>query len=299
MRSSELTPEEKLLKKIQESYDEEVDSLEQISEDQELQEAYIKELLTRNKTLLESLSKVKLLVERLLTQNREFKNRVEVLENEFKDQNNKGVKVVSLERYREMQNNANELGRSLPKLIKLIKLLNQENKLLKDKYSTLEDEFEDLISERDDLSEKIEGLNQQSQQEKIAELAELFPSEEIAEKIVKSLATSTATQELLSNGIEIVKRESSSIEQQARVDLDKVAGFSNEQISKLVDLVVEINEKIENLSGTMVIASPTRRRGRADIDLSGTITDGEVEKSEEPPDRPDLEEVLDDILISG
>ena len=299
MRPSELTPEEKLLKKIQESYDEEVDSLEQISEDQELQEAYIKELLTRNKTLLESLSKVKLLVERLLTQNREFKNRVEVLENEFKDQNNKGVKVVSLERYREMQNNANELGRSLPKLIKLIKLLNQENKLLKDKYSTLEDEFEDLISERDDLSEKIEGLNQQSQQEKIAELAELFPSEEIAEKIVKSLATSTATQELLSNGIEIVKRESSSIEQQARVDLDKVAGFSNEQISKLVDLVVEINEKIENLSGTMVIASPTRRRGRADIDLSGTITDGEVEKSEEPPDRPDLEEVLDDILISG
>ncbi len=297
MRSSELTPEEKLLKKIQESYDEEMDSLEQISEDQEFQEAYIKELLDRNKSLLEALSKVKLLVERLLTQNREFKNRVEVLENEFKDQNNKGVKVVSLERYREMQNNANELGRSLPKLIKLIKLLNQENKLLKDKYSALEDEFEDLISERDDLTEKIEGLNQQSQQEKIAELAELFPSEEIAEKIAKSLVTSTATQELLSNGIEIATDESSSIEQQARVDLNKVAGFSNEQISKLVDLVVEINEKIENLSGTMVIASPTRRR--ADLDLSGTITDGKIEKSEEPPDRPDLEEVLDDILISG
>ncbi len=297
MRSSELTPEEKILKKIKESYDEELDSLVQISEDQELQEVYIKELLDRNKSLLESLGKVKLLVERLLTQNKEFKNRVEILENEIKTQNSNGVKVVSLERYREMQNNANELGRSLPKLIKLIKLLNQENKLLKDKYSTLEDEFEDLISEKDDLTEKIEGLNQQSQQEKIAELAELFPSEEIAEKIAKSLVTSSTTQELLSNGIEIAADETKSIEQQARVDLNKVAGFSNEQISKLVDLVVEINEKIENLSGTMVIASPTRRR--ADLDLSGTITDGEIEKSEEPPDRPDLEEVLDDILISG
>ncbi|MFW9852650.1 MAG: hypothetical protein ACFFDS_06895 [Candidatus Thorarchaeota archaeon] len=297
MKSSELTPEEKMLKKIQESYDDELDSLVQISEDQELQEVYIKQLLDRNKSLLESLGKVKILVERLLTQNKEFKNRVEILENEIKTQNSNGVKVVSLERYREMQNNANELGRSLPKLIKLIKLLNQENKLLKDKYSALEDEFEDLISERDDLTTKIENLNQLSQQEKIAELAELFPSEEIAEKIAKSLATSTARQELLSNGIEITKDESSSIEKQARVDLDKVAGFSNEQISKLVDLVVEINEKIENLSGTMVITSPTRRR--ADLDLSGTITDGEGKKSEEPPDRPDLEEVLDDILISG
>ena len=299
MKSSELTPEEKMLKKIQESYDEELDSLVQISEDQELQEVYIKQLLDRNKSLLESLSKVKLLVERLLTQNKEFKNRVEILENEIKTQNSDGVKVVSLERYREMQNNANELGRSLPKLIKLIKLLNQENKLLKDKYSALEDEFEDLISERDDLSKKIEGLNKQSQQDKIAELAELFPSEEIAEKIAKSLVTSTKTQELISNGIEATKSQSKSIEQQARSDLDKVAGFSNEQISKLVDLVVEINEKIENLSGTMVIASPTRRRGKTDLDLSGTIKDGEIEKSEEPPDRPDLEEVLDDILISG
>ena len=299
MRSPELTPEEKLLKKIQESYDEELDSLVQISEDQELQEVYIKQLLDRNKSLLESLGKVKLLVERLLAQNKEFKSRVEVLENEIKAQNSNGVKVVSLERYREMQNNANELGRSLPKLIKLIKLLNQENKLLKDKYSALEDEFEDLISERDDLSEKIENLNKQSQQDKIAELAELFPSEEIAAKIAKSLVTSTATQELLSNGIEVVKKHSKSIEEQARNDLDKVAGFSNEQISKLVDLVIEINEKIENLSGTMVIASPTRRRERTDLDLSGKITDGKIEKSEEPPDRPDLEEVLDDILISG
>jgi hypothetical protein len=297
MKSSELTPEEKLLKKIQESYGDELDSLVQISEDQELQEVYIKQLLDRNKSLLESLGKVKLLVERLLTQNKEFKNRVEILENEIKTQTSNGVKVVSLERYKEMQNNANELGRSLPKLIKLIKLLNQENKLLKDKYSALEDEFEDLISVRDDLTAKIENLNQQSQQEKIAELAELFPSEEIAEKIAKSLVTSSARQELLSTDIETQTKESRSIEQQARVDLNKVAGFSNEQISKLVDLVVEINEKIENLSGTMVIAAPTRRR--ADLDLSGTITDGEIKKSEEPPDRPDLEEVLDDILISG
>ena len=62
---------------------------------------------------------------------------------------------------------------------------------------------------------------------------------------------------------------------------------------------MEINEKIENLSGTMTVVAPARRRGKTDLDLSEGISDGDFDDLDEPPERPDLEEVLDDILISG
>ena len=229
------------------------------------------------------------------------------MEKEITAQNNQGVKMVSAARYQEMQNNADELGRSLPKLIKLIKLLNQENKLFKDKYNALENEFEDIINERDDLKEKIDTLNDQTQQDKIAELTELFPIEELADKVAKSIKATTDLSKIAVNGLEqdskTIAQESSeavsTFEEQARTDLHQVNGFSNEQISKLVDLVVEINDKIENLSSTMVVAPPIKRRGKADLDLSQAITDGELDELDEPPERPDLEEVLDDILISG
>jgi hypothetical protein len=246
-------------------------------------------------------------VERLLSQNRQFKRKVEQMESEINSQNKTGVKVVSAARYKEMQNNADELGRSLPKLIKLIKLLNQENKLFKDKYNALENEFEDIINERDDLKGKISNLNSKTQQDKIAELTELFPIEELADKVAKSIKETTDISKLVGNDIEkdskavkkVVSDPVTNFEEQARTDLHQVNGFSNEQISKLVDLVVEINDKIENLSGSMVVASPIRRKGKADLDLSDAITDGELEELDEPPERPDLEEVLDDILISG
>ena len=49
----------------------------------------------------------------------------------------------------------------------------------------------------------------------------------------------------------------------------------------------------------MVLAAPARRRGKLDLDLTEAVIDGDLERSEDPPERPDLEEVLDDILISG
>ena len=295
------------MNKAKGSLDKEVMDLEEFLNQASITNVDIKELQERNRILLEALRKVKLLVERLLTQNRQFKRKVEQMEKEITAQNNQGVKMVSTARYQEMQNNADELGRSLPKLIKLIKLLNQENKLFKDKYNALENEFEDIINERDDLKEKIVKLNDQTQQDKIAELTELFPIEEFADKVAKSIKATTDLSKLAGNDLEkdsktIVQASNdavSSFEVQARTDLHQVNGFSNEQISKLVDLVVEINDKIENLSSTMVVATPAKRRGRADLDLSQAITDGELDELDEPPERPDLEEVLDDILISG
>ncbi|MHA1398052.1 MAG: hypothetical protein ACTSSG_06610 [Candidatus Heimdallarchaeaceae archaeon] len=308
MPAFELDPEKKLMAKVQESFEKETEDIEDVIGKEEYSKAYVSELQERNRILLEALRKVKLLVERLLVQNKGLKKRVELLEKEYKEQNSKGVKIVSIARYKEMQNNANELARSLPKLIKLIKLLNQENKLLKDKYSALENEFEDLINERDDLKEKIVLLNERNQKEVLTELTELFPSEELATKVAKSISSATSKEEaILANGAnaetkviaEAAKGTVHTFEDQARSDLQAVAGFSNEQITKLVDLVMEINKKIENLSGTMVVASPTKRKGKLDLDLSDAITEGEIEKGEEPPERPDLEEVLDDILISG
>jgi hypothetical protein len=289
------------------SLDKEVLDLEEFLNQAAVTNVDVKELQERNRILLEALRKVKLLVERLLTQNRQFKRKVEQMEQEINAQDKQGVKVVSAARYQEMQNNADELGRSLPKLIKLIKLLNQENKLFKDKYNALENEFEDIINERDDLKEKIVKLNDQTQQDKIAELTELFPIEELADKVAKSIQATTDLSRLVGNDLEldsktIAKAASENVPsfaEQARTDLHQVNGFSNEQISKLVDLVVEINDKIENLSSTMVVASPVKRRGKTDLDLSQAITEGELEKLDEPPERPDLEEVLDDILISG
>ncbi|MHA2358255.1 MAG: hypothetical protein ACXABK_05760 [Candidatus Heimdallarchaeaceae archaeon] len=276
------------------------ETIEELLAQPDLTSADINELRERNKVLLEALRKVKLLVERLLVQNREFKKKVETLEEEFKEQNKKGVKVVSATRYKEMQNNATELARGLPKLIKLIKLLNQENKLFKEKYSALETEFEDLINERDDLKEKIILLNEQTQDEVLTELTELFPGDELAAKVAKKAAKATdGAESITSTEVKVTGDSIPSFEDQARSDLHAVAGFSNEQISKLVDLVMEINEKIENLSGSMVLAAPARRRGKLDLDLSEAVIDGDFERSDEPPERPDLEEVLDDILISG
>jgi hypothetical protein len=276
------------------------ETIEELLAQPDLTSADINELRERNKVLLEALRKVKLLVERLLVQNREFKKKVETLEEEFKEQNKKGVKVVSATRYKEMQNNATELARGLPKLIKLIKLLNQENKLFKEKYSALETEFEDLINERDDLKEKIILLNEQTQDEVLTELTELFPGDELAAKVAKKAAKATdGAESITSTEVKVTGDSIPSLEDQARSDLHAVAGFSNEQISKLVDLVMEINEKIENLSGSMVLAAPARRRGKLDLDLSEAVIDGDFERSDEPPERPDLEEVLDDILISG
>ncbi len=307
MNYTGLNPEEKLLKKIQQSYDEEEQDFEEILSENNFTESDVKELQERNRILLEALRKVKLLVERLLVQNRDLKKRVEGLEEEFKEQNKKGVKLVSVARYKEMQNNATELARGLPKLIKLIKLLNQENKLVKDKYSALENEFEDLINERDDLKDKIFLLNETNQQQVLAELTELFPTEAIAAKAAKAMSYQEKSEAIVENGISSESKAIAaaaqeavpSFENQARTDLLDVEGFSNDQISKLVNLVMEINDKIENLSGTMVVSTPTRRRGKADLDLSDAITEGEYEKPEKPPDRPDLEDVLDDILISG
>ncbi|NPD88117.1 MAG: hypothetical protein HGN29_05320 [Asgard group archaeon] len=295
------------MNKAKESLDKEVLDLEDFLNQATVSNIDVKELQERNRILLEALRKVKLLVERLLTQNRQFRRKVEQMETETSEQNKQGVKIVSAARYKEMQNNADELGRSLPKLIKLIKLLNQENKLFKDKYNALENEFEDIINERDDLKDKIVHLNDQTQQDKIAELTELFPIEELADKVAKSIKATTDLSKLVGNDLEqdsktIAQATSDAVpsfEERARTDLHQVNGFSNEQISKLVDLVVEINDKIENLSSTMVVASPARRRGKTVLDLSQAITDGDLEELDEPPERPDLEEVLDDILISG
>ena len=307
MNYTGLNPEEKLLKKIQQSYDEEEQDFEEILSTKSFTESDVKELQERNRILLEALRKVKLLVERLLVQNRDLKKRVEGLEEEFKEQNKKGVKLVSVARYKEMQNNATELARGLPKLIKLIKLLNQENKLVKDKYAALENEFEDLINERDDLKDKIILLNETNQQQVLAELTELFPTEALAAKAARAMTHHEKEEAIIENGISqesktiaaAVQESVPSFEDQARTDLQTVDGFSNDQISKLVNLVMEINDKIENLSGTMVVPTTTRRRGKVDLDLTDAIGEGDYEKPDEPPDRPDLEEVLDDILISG
>jgi len=311
MRFTGLNPEDKLMKNIQQSYDEEDEDideiLDQILDQKSFTESDVKELQERNRILLEALRKVKLLVERLLVQNRDLKKRVGGLEEEFKQQSKKGVKLVSAARYSEMQNNATELARSLPKLIKLIKLLNQENKLVKDKYDTLENEFEDLIDERDGLKGKIILLNEANQAQVLTELTELFPTEALAAKAAKAMSSPEKRKAIVENDIEpdsktiaLATSESvKSFEEQAKTDLLTVSGFSNEQITKLVNLVMEINDKIENLSGTMVVPGPSRRRGKIDLDLSDAIAEGEFEKSDDPPDRPDLEEVLDDILISG
>ena len=306
MRQTKANSEQKTLDEILAVYDKQEEKLDDSVSTEEYPTGYIKELLERNRILLEALRKVKLLVERLLGQNRELKRKTETLEDEFKEQNKKGVRIVSAERYNEMQNNANELSRSLPKLIKLIKLLNQENKLVKDKYAALENEFEDLINERDGLKTKISILNETNQKEVLMELTELFPSEEIAAKVAKSISTKVDQTALMANNkiLEVKSPETvngiaPSFEQQTRTDLNQVAGFSNEQISKLVDLVMEINQKIENLSSSMVV-SPAKRKARTELDLTDAITEADSKKSsDEPPDRPDLEEVLDDILISG
>jgi len=301
-----LHPEDKLRKKMQESYEEEEEDVDLILGQKDYTEVDVKELQVRNKILLEALRKVKLLVERLLIQNRELKRRVELLEVEFDEQTKKGVQMVSVARYKEMQSNATELARSLPKLIKLIKLLNKENKLVKDKYSALENEFEDLIDERDVLKQKIFQLNETNQEQVITELTELFPSTAIATKVADAISPPIEVA-IINNNIDpeaktIASATSVSVpsfEDQARTDLNQVAGFNNEQVSKLVDLVMEIKVKIENLSGTMVVPASVRKRGRAELDLTDAITESDMDDLEDPPDRPDLEEVLDDILISG
>ncbi len=304
-----LHPEDKLRKKLKESYKEEED-VDLILEQKDYSETDVKELQVRNKILLEALRKVKLLVERLLIQNRELKRRVGILEVEFNEQTKKGVQMVSVARYQEMQSNATELARSLPKLIKLIKLLNKENKLVKDKYSALENEFEDLIDERDDLKHTIYQLNETNQEQVMTELTELFPTDAIATKIATKVADAISPSKeeaIINNNIEpeaktIASATSVSVpsfEDQARTDLDQVAGFNNQQVSMLVDLVMEIKHKIENLSGTMVVPASVRKRGKVDINLTDAISDAEMTDLDDPPDRPDLEEVLDDILISG
>ncbi|MHA1202929.1 MAG: hypothetical protein ACTSQ4_10465, partial [Candidatus Heimdallarchaeaceae archaeon] len=299
-------PEDKLRKKMQESYEEEEEDVDLILGQKDYTEADVKELQLRNKILLEALRKVKLLVERLLIQNRELKRRVGILEVEFNEQTKKGVQMVSVARYKEMQSNATELARSLPKLIKLIKLLNKENKLVKDKYSALENEFEDLIDERDDLKQTIFQLNETNQEQVITELTELFPTDAIAAKVSDAIS-SPVEAAIINNNIDpeakkIASATSVSVpsfEDQARTDLNQVAGFNNDQVSMLVDLVMEIKHKIENLSGTMVVPASVRKRGKADLDLTDAIAESEMADLDDPPDRPDLEEVLDDILISG
>ncbi|MHA1687530.1 MAG: hypothetical protein ACTSYD_14195 [Candidatus Heimdallarchaeaceae archaeon] len=279
------------------------DDLEVILLEDRRSDTYVKELQQRNKVLIEALRKVKLLVEKLMVQNKELKSRLEKLEEAFKAKGGKGIKIVSAIRYNEMKKNADELARSLPKLIKLIKLLNQENRLLKEKYKALENEFEDLINERDDLKERIRILNERNQQQVIYELTELFPSTQEAVEVAKAIDETTQTpavqtparQEVVTAPVSSAPR---SFEEQARADLQNIERFDNSQIAKLVELVVKINEKLENLNKTMVVM-PARSRKKAQIDLSDVIKEGELEKPEEPPERPDLEEVLDDILISG
>ena len=277
-----LHPEDKLRKKKQKSYEEEIEDVDLILGQKDYTEADVKELQVRNKILLEALRKVKLLVERLLIQNRELKRRVGILEVEFNEQTKKGVQMVSVARYKEMQSNATELARSLPKLIKLIKLLNKENKLVKDKYSALENEFEDLIDERDDLKQTIYQLNETSQEQVITELTEMFPTDAIATKIATKVADAMSPsmeEAIINNNIEIEAKTIASatsvsvpsFEDQARTDLDQVAGFNNQQVSMLVDLVMEIKHKIENLSGTMVVPASVRKRGKADLDLTDSI----------------------------
>ena len=294
MRQTKLNSEQKTLDEILAVYEKQDKGYDDVSTTQEYPIGDINELVERNRVLLEALRKVKLLVERLLGQNRELKRKVEVLEDESSEQENNRVKVVSTARYNEMQNNANELARSMPKLIKLIKLLNQENKLVKEKYSALEDEFEDLINEKDDLKQKLSRLNETNQEEVFRELAQLFPSEEIAEKIAKSISSQVDQEKTTPSISDVIN-----FEQQAWMDLNQVGGFSTEQISKLVDLVVEINEKIENLSGSMIVAPPPKRKTQTQLDLTGAIAVLPEIKEDSPPDRPDLEEVLDDILVSG
>lgn len=276
------------------------DSLEVILQEQDYTDSYVKELQQRNKILIEALRKVKLLVEKLMDQNKELKNRLEKLEIAFREKGGKGVKIVSAVRYNEMKRNADELARSLPKLIKLIKLLNQENKLLKDKYHALENEFQDLINERDDLKERIRILNERNQQQVIFELTELFPSTEEAKAVAKSIEATVEEKKPspeVKQEVEVAPPSRvRTFAEQARADLQDIERFDNSQIAKLVDLVLEINAKLENLNKTMIVPAKTRRK--AQIDLSDAIKEGELEKPEEPPERPDLEEVLDDILIA-
>ena len=73
MNHTELDPEEKLLKRIQQSYDEEEQDFEEFLTTKNFTESDVKELQERNRILLEALRKVKLLVERLLVQNRDLK----------------------------------------------------------------------------------------------------------------------------------------------------------------------------------------------------------------------------------
>lgn len=283
------------------------DDIASVFKEGEYSESFVKELQQRNLILLEALRKVKMLVERLMLQNKSLKSRVIILEKEYKDQQKKGVKMVSAARYGEMKTNADELARSLPKLLKLIKLLNAENKLLKDKSLAIENEFSDMMDERNDLKTRLVGLNEKNQLEVVAELTELFPTVDIAAKTAETITEAAVVNNGLVNGtspgIKSIAQAASdsapTIEKQAKSDLSHVSSLSNEQISKLIDLVVRINDKIENLSGTMVIAAPGKKRGKVQLDLADAISEGEMGEGDERPDRPDLEDILDDILISS
>ncbi len=312
MNHPNIGPEKKLFSRTKEYYENEFEEIDEILHHDTYSSAYVKELTQRNMVLLEALRKVKLLVDKLMKQNRELKRRVEFLEQDLRDKEGKGIKIVSAARYHEMQKNAAELSRSFPKMLKLIKLLNSGNKLLQQKYSALESEFADLINERDELRDKIRNLNETNQRQVLTELTELFPSDMVAEqvaeaitenhmgKIVKTQTELKPEQKVSSfDKLEKATEDKEAIRKQAEKDLDGVGTFNNEQISKLVDLVTTINTKIEQLSGNMVVASPSRiRRRGGGLDLSGAITEGDLKKSDEPPERPDLESVLDDILIS-
>ncbi len=311
MNYSGINPEKILKEKSKVSSD--LQDIDKIMGLGQYSDSYVKELLERNMVLLEALRKVKIVVDKLMNQNKELKVRIEILEDDLKEKGEKGVKVVSAARYNEMQQNANELSRSLPKFLKLIKLLNEENKMVKEKYAALDNEFSDLISERNELKDKIRKLNEVNQNNVISELNELFPTADLAGKAAMMMQqttdeTSEDFGELTNDMKQIVEASQSStkkgkakqIEKQAQKDLKDVGGFDNEQISVLVDLVTTINRKIENLSSGMVMAAPAKRRGRASLDLSDALGEGSGESTpDEPPERPDLEDVLDDILISG
>lgn len=306
MGHSGLNLEDVLKKRLKLKLDDD-DDIASVLKEGEYSESFVKELQQRNLILLEALRKVKMLVERLMLQNKGLKSRVIILEKEYKDQQKKGVKMVSAARYGEMKTNADELARSLPKLLKLIKLLNAENKLLKDKSLAIENEFSDMMDERNDLKERLVGLNEKNQLEVVAELTELFPTVAIAVKAAETITEVAVVNNGLVNGttpgIKSIAQAASdstpTIEKQAKSDLSHVSSLSNEQISKLIDLVVKINDKIENLSGTMVIAAPGKKRGKVQLDLADAISEGEMGEGDERPDRPDLEDILDDILISS
>ena len=306
MGHSGLNLEDVLMKRLKLKSDDD-DEIASVLKEGEYSESFVKELQQRNLVLLEALRKVKMLVERLMLQNKGLKKRVIILEQEYKEQQKKGVKMVSAARYTEMKTNADELARSLPKLLKLIKLLNAENKLLKDKSLAIENEFSDMMDERNDLKTRLVGLNEKNQLEVVAELTELFPTVAIAAKAAGVIAESAVVNNGLVNDttpeIKSIAQAASdstpTIKKQAKSDLSHVSSLSNEQISKLIDLVVKINDKIENLSGTMVIAAPGRKRGKVQLDLADAISEGEMGEGDERPERPDLEDILDDILISS